>query len=338
MANPVLVEMVRGGLVESIHRGAFLVCRADGTRLAEAGDGESPVFPRSSYKMLQALPLVASGAADAFGLGPEELSLACASHSSEPMHTDRVAAWLKKLGLADGDLECGAHPSRFEPTRDAMILAGEAPARVHNNCSGKHAGFLTLAKHLGVPTQGYTKMDHPVQQAVTRAIAAVCDVDITALIPGTDGCAAPNLAMPLRALALGFARLAAPETLPQEYSDAARRLSAAVAEHPKLMSGTGRACADLVEASGGKALVKVGAEGVYTGMLPGAGLGIALKIDDGGTRGAETAIAALLVALGALDADNAQVKKWLNPPWLNTRDAVVGEQRPTAKLTEPISV
>jgi L-asparaginase II len=337
MTNPVLVEMVRGPLVESIHRGSFVVARADGTALAQAGNTGALVFPRSSYKMMQALPLVATGAADACGLGPEELSLACASHSSEPMHTERVKAWLAKLGLADNDLECGAHPSRHEPTRDAMIRAGEAPQRVHNNCSGKHAGFLTVAKHLGVPTKGYTQLDHPVQQEVTRCIAEICEVEPSTLVPGTDGCAAPNLAMPLKNLALGFARMATPSSLSPDLQAGAKRLTRAVADHPLLMSGTGRACAELIMASKARALVKVGAEGVYGGMIPDLGLGIALKIDDGATRGAETAIAALLVALGMLNPEDDAAKKWLNPPWRNTRDQIVGEQRPAEALKAPIT-
>jgi len=337
MTNPVLVEMVRGSLVESIHRGSFVVARADGTVLAKAGETDAVVFPRSSYKMMQALPLVTSGAADAFGLGLEELSLACASHSSEPMHTDRVKAWLEKLGLTDNDLECGAHPSRHEPTRDAMIRAGEAPQRIHNNCSGKHAGFLTLAKHLGVPTKGYIQPDHSAQEMVTQCIAEVCEVDPSTLVPGTDGCAAPNLAMPLKNLALGFAKLATPASLSADLQDGASRLTTAVAAHPLFMSGTGRACAELIQASKARALVKVGAEGVYGGMIPDLGLGIALKIDDGATRGAETAIAALLVALGVLNPEDDTVKKWLNPPWRNTRDQIVGEQRPAEVLKTPIT-
>jgi len=338
MANPVLVEMVRGSLVESIHRGSFVVMQADGKVIAQVGDVERSVYPRSAYKMLQALPLVASGAADAYGLGLEEFSLACASHSSEPMHTERVKAWLEKIGLSDDDLECGPHPSRHVPTRDAMILSHEEPSRRHNNCSGKHAGFLTLAKHLGVPTKDYTSLDHPVQQEVTRRISQLCEVEPSQFIPGTDGCAAPNLAMPLKNLALGFAKLASPASLPDDLGNAARRLAEAVAAHPLLMSGTGRACAELITASKGRALIKVGAEGVYAGLVPDLGLGIALKIDDGALRGAEITITALLVALGVLSADDAVVKKWLNPPWLNTRDTQVGEQRPSDVLKAPIKI
>jgi L-asparaginase II len=180
-------------------------------------------------------------------------------------------------------------------------------------------------------------LDHPVQQEVTRRIAQVCEIEPSALIPGTDGCAAPNLAMPLKNLAVGFAKMATPASLPDDLQDAARRLAAAVGAHPRLMSGTDRACAELIEATGARALVKIGAEGVYTGMVPSLGLGIALKIDDGAFRGAEIAITALLVALGVLDGDSAAAQKWMCPPWLNTRDEVVGAQRPAEILKAPIT-
>ncbi len=329
MANPVLVEMVRGNLVESIHRGAFVVMRSDGTVLAEAGGLDRPVFPRSAYKMLQSLFLVESGAADAYGLGLEELSLACASHSSEPMHTDRVNAWLAKLGLADDDLECGPHAIRHEATRDALILAHKKPCRVHNNCSGKHTGFLTVAKHMGVPTRGYTDPNHPVQVEVTKRIAEVCQIDQAKLHPGTDGCGAPNLAMPLRNLALGFARLGDPSSLEEKTAMAALRLTEAVRAFPRLMSGTDRSCADLIEASKGRAVIKTGAEGVFAGFVADLKIGIALKIDDGATRASESSIASILAVLGVVDAKDPSVARWLNPPWMNTQNKAVGETRPT---------
>jgi len=333
MANPVLVEMVRGSHVESIHRGAFVVVRTDGSIAAQAGDIEHPIFPRSSYKMLQSLLLVESGAADAFGLGQEELSLACASHSSEPMHTTRVNAWLEKMGLSDDDLECGPHPLSHKPTRDAMIIAGEEPCRVHNNCSGKHAGFLCVAKHMGVPTKGYTDPKHPVMMEVANRIASMCQTDFDDLVPGTDGCGAPNLAMPLHNLALGFVRLSDPSNLSDMTGEAARRLTEAVRAHPRLMSGTDRSCADLIEASNGRAIIKTGAEGVFAGFDASRKLGIALKIDDGATRASESAIAAILVALGAVEADDPKVARWLNPTWINTQDKKVGETRPQSILT-----
>ena len=333
MANPVLVEMVRGGHVESFHRGAFAVMRSDGTIVAQAGDLDREIFPRSSYKMIQSLLLVESGAADAFDLTEEELSLACASHSSEPAHTERVNAWLARLGLGDDDLECGPHRSSYEPARDAMIIAGEKPSRVHNNCSGKHTGFLTIAKHMGVPTKGYTGPTHPVMMEVANRIASVCQIEPTALVPGTDGCGAPNLAMPLRNLALGFARLSDPSDLNEMTAEAAKRLTDAVAHFPRLMSGTDRSCADLIEASKGRAIVKTGAEAVFTGFDRERQLGIALKIDDGATRASECAIAAILVALGAVQTDDPKISRWLNPASINTQDKKVGETRAAKILT-----
>ncbi len=332
MTNPVLFEMLRAGLVESRHRGAFVISRNDGSVVAQAGAIDASVFPRSSYKMMQSLALVESGAADAFGVSDKELALACASHSSEPMHVGAVDAWLRRLGLDDNDLECGPHAPFDDAARDVLIRVGEAPRRAYNNCSGKHAGFLTLAKHLDVSTKGYIAPDLPVQIMVRETISRVCGVAPDAFHAGTDGCAAPNLAMPLRALALGFARMATGEGLDAATYTAARRLFGAQVAYPELMSGTGRACAALISASAGRAVVKTGAEGVYGGLVPDLGLGIALKIDDGAKRASEAAIAALLTALDVVAADDPAVRALTSPPWLNTRGVPVGEGRVTDML------
>jgi len=248
------------------------------------------------------------------------------------MHTERVAAWLARVGLSDADLECGPHPSRHEPTRDAQIISGAEMRNLSNNCSGKHTGFLTLAKHLGAPTKGYTRAGHPVQDAVTKAIGEMCDMAPGDFIQGTDGCAALNLAMPLRNLALGFARVADPAGLGPARISAITALRDAVGTYPLLMSGTGRACAAMIEATGGKTVVKVGAEGVYTAAVPSLGLGIALKIDDGAVRACETAMAGLLVGLGLASADHDDLAPFFNAPLKNTRDMIVGEQRGTDAL------
>src|SRR6185312_7693462 len=196
MANPILVEVTRGPLVESIHRGAVAIARADGSLLFSLGDIDSPIYPRSSLKPIQALPLLESGAADAFGLGDEEIALACASHSGEPMHTTRVAAWLKKIGCSESDLACGPHSVRYEPVWADMVRHGYRPTRIHNNCSGKHTGFLTVARHWGIATEGYEHPNHPVQQAVLKALIELANVPKD--IPwGVDGCAAPNFAVPI---------------------------------------------------------------------------------------------------------------------------------------------
>lgn len=332
MTNPVLVELVRGTTVESIHRGAIAVCDAAGNVRASRGNIVSPVYPRSAFKALQALPLVETGAAAAAGVTDEELALACASHSGEPVHTTRVAAWLARIGCVEADLACGPHLPYHEASAHDLIRRGEKPCRLHNNCSGKHTGFLTLARHLGAPLAGYEAPDHPVQQRVRAAIADMCGVPADAMPVGIDGCAAPNFALPLANLARGMARLANPSGLPAARAEAAGRLIAAWKAHPQLVSGTGRACADLIAAARDRTVVKTGAEAVFMAALPGQGLGIALKIDDGGTRAAETVMAQLLVLLGEADPDDPRIARHRNPPLRNWRGDVVGERRTTPAL------
>ncbi len=334
MTNPVLVELCRGGIVESQHRGAMAVCDAVGKIVASWGDVDRAVFPRSAFKSLQALPLVETGAADAFRLTDEHIALACASHSSEPMHVERVGAWLAKIDCRESDLACGPHLPFHEPTAHAMLRSGERPCKLHNNCSGKHAGFLTVARHLGIAVEGYERPDHPVQVLVRQAIADLCDLDPKHMLVGIDGCAAPNYAIPLTHLARAMARLGVSTKLAPARASAAKRIVDAWKAHPLLVSGTGRACADLIEASRGRAVVKTGAEGVFMAVLPDQGLGVALKIDDGTTRAAETAMAKLLVLFQVADETAPQTAKHLNPPIKNWRGDVVGERRTTAALAK----
>jgi L-asparaginase II len=246
------------------------------------------------------------------------------------MHTERVAAWLSRIGLGERDLACGAHPSRYEPVAEAMIRSGEKPTRVFNNCSGKHSGFLTVARHWDIATEGYERIDHPVQQAVAAVLSELSDA--RALPYGIDGCAAPNFATSLAEFARAAARMASGAGLAKPRADAARRILSAMAAYPELMSGTGRACATLIRGSGGRAVVKTGAEGFFGGWIPERGLGIAIKIDDGAGRGAETVIAAMLGKLGLLGAGEAQAI--LHAPITNTRSTVVGERRPAAALRD----
>ena len=331
MANPVLVEVTRGDRVESIHRGAIAISDAQGNVLFQLGEIGKPHYPRSALKPVQALPLLESGAADAFNVGDDEIALACASHSGEPMHTDRVAAWLQRVGLEEEDLACGAHAVRYEPVWEEMIRRGEKPTSIHNNCSGKHTGFLTVARHWGIATAGYERIDHPVQQAVAKALGELSGT--TEPLPfGIDGCAAPNFALPLSAFAHALARLASPQTLSPERGRAARRIVGAMTAHPELVAGTGRVCTTLMRAGHGRVAVKTGAEAAYAAIVPGHGLGIALKIDDGGGRAAETTIAFLLDRMGLVDRE--AVADVVRPPVLNTRNARVGERRPAAALLD----
>jgi L-asparaginase II len=323
LANPILVEITRGSLVESVHRGSIAIADAEGTIRFALGDVESPVYPRSALKPIQALPLIESGAAEKFGLSDEEVALACASHSGEPMHTQRVAAWLDRIGCNESDLACGPQTPRHEPTSEDMVRRGYKPSRIHNNCSGKHTGFLTVARHWNVAVAGYERIDHPVQQAVATSLRALSGVN--ELPWGVDGCAAPNFALPLAGFARALAKLAGGKT-----PGAARILRSMIA-HPDLVGGTGRACTVLMRAAAGRAAVKTGAEGVYAGIVPERGLGIALKIDDGATRAAETTIAAILDKLGVVSGG---AREFLHAPVLNTRGAAVGERRQAPALAQ----
>ncbi len=313
MPNPVLVELTRGPLVESVHRGAIAIADADGAQVFALGEVETAVYPRSALKPIQALPLVELGAE----VSEEEIALACASHSGEPMHTVPIAAWLQRIGCTADDLACGAHPPRYAPVWEAMIRRGEKPGRIHNNCSGKHTGFLALARHWSIATAGYERIDHPVQQAVKTTLSDLSGMADFAW--GIDGCTVPNFALPLSAFARALARL------PRRA--AGKRIVAAMTRHPELVSGTGRWCATLMHAMQGVA-VKTGAEGVYAAIVPERRLGIALKIDDGAGRASETAIAAVLAKLGLLP------REFAHAPVTNTRDAVVGERRPSSILDE----
>ncbi len=332
MTNPILVEVTRGGLVESVHRGSVAIADAKGNVRFALGDLQTPVYPRSSLKPIQALPLLESGAAGAFGLGDEEIALACASHSGEPMHTTRVAAWLSRIGCLESDLACGAHPSRYEPVAEDMIRRAEKPTRIHNNCSGKHSGFLTVARHWDIATKGYELHDHPVQRAIAKALGELTEIHAE-FSWGIDGCAAPNFAVPLDAQARTFAKFAAPDSLPPERANACHRIVRAMTTFPELVSGTGRSCAILMRSANGRAAVKIGAEGFYAGMVPEMGLGIVLKIDDGASRAAETAMAAILARLGLLGGDQA-ARELLEAPVINTRNATVGLRRAAPSLAQ----
>ncbi|MBS0272826.1 MAG: asparaginase, partial [Proteobacteria bacterium] len=239
MSNPILVEVTRGGRVESVHRGAIAIANAKGETVFSMGDVDAMSFPRSSLKMVQALPLLESGAADAFGLSDEEIALACASHSSEPMHTERVKAWLERIGCSEADLACGAHPSRVEAVNEAMIRKGEKPTPMFNNCSGKHTGFLTVCRHWDVATRGYELHDHPLQAAIAKALGELAEIK-GPLPYGIDGCVAPAFALPTSAFARVLAKYADPSSQPMQRGAAMKHIVAAMIAHPDLVAGTGR--------------------------------------------------------------------------------------------------
>ena len=323
-----MAEATRDPFVESRHLGAAVIAGPEGVRHAW-GDPARVILPRSAVKMIQALPLVTSGAADGAGLGPEHLALACASHQGAEMHTRRVADWLAALGLSETDLRCGPQWPNDRAARDALIRAEAAPSQLYNNCSGKHAGMLTLARHLGAGPE-YHRPDHPVQVACREAFEAVTGAPSPGY--GIDGCALPNFAGRLDGIAQAMAWFATAQTRDDPQSRAAARLVAAMTAHPELVAGEGRACTDLMRAGGGRVAVKTGAEGVFTAILPEAGLGVALKIADGATRAADCAVTALLVRLGALSAEDPIVAARLEAPVRNRRGDTVGHIRPAPEL------
>lgn len=302
--NPVLAEALRGGIVESAHCGAVAVVDADGALHSAWGDIDRPIFPRSAVKVLQALPLVESGAAERYGLIDEELALACASHGGEARHTAMAASMLAKAGLDVAALECGAHWPYFDGAIKAMAAAGSHPSALNNNCSGKHAGFVCLGCLMAGENdrraflEGYVKPDHPVMREVTAALQSSTGYDLARAAVGTDGCSIPTYAIPLRHLAHGFARVATGIGLKPGHAAAALRLRQAVARAPFMVGGTGRFDTRVMEHFGERVFCKVGAEGVYCAALPSLGLGVAVKMDDGNTaRACEVVMAALLARL-----------------------------------------
>lgn len=333
-ASPILVEVTRGDMVESVHRGSVAVVDTMAKVALRWGNINTAVYPRSAVKALQAVPLVESGAADAFGLSDAELAIACASHSGEARHVDTVRNWLTRIGLSEQDLACGAHwPRHHQATLHAMVRAGTAPRDIHNNCSGKHAGMLSVAHHLNEPLAGYTQPTHPVQQRILGILESMCGLDLSQAARGTDGCSVPTWAVPLSNLAYAFARIAAPDDLPSARAEAVRRLRKAVAAEPFMVAGTDRYCTRLMTVAGEKIFVKTGAEGVFCAALPEYGLGIALKCDDGAARGAQYMLTAVLKRVGALDDDMAaQLDALVKVPIENCNGALVGMIRPAPTL------
>jgi L-asparaginase II len=333
MDDPVLVEVTRGDLVESRHRGAAALVDAAGRVVTAWGDIARPIYARSALKPLQALPLVESGAADHFALGPRELALACASHHGEAAHLAVVSAWLARVGCAAADLECGAHPPLDAAAAAALIRSGAAPSALHSNCSGKHAGFLTTARFLGEATRGYVAPGHPVQRRILAALEAMTGLDLSHAACGTDGCGIPVIAIPLSGLARAMARMVDPQGVAAGRAAAARRLLDAMAAEPLMVSGSTGFATALLAAAGASVRAKPGAEGVFAAALPRLGLGLALKIDDGAGRACDVALAAILSRLGCLDdAALAQLGARLRPPVRSVAGAVVGEIRPAPAL------
>lgn len=331
MSFELLVEVTRNHTVESRHFGAAVVCDYKGTVVASWGDINNLVFPRSALKPMLAIHLVESGAADHYSLNDAELSLACSSHQGEPMHQALVRSWLTHLGLTEDHLACGAVlPEDTESARQ-LLASGQQGCRIHHNCSGKHAGFLTTALHLNLSLDNYHLLDHPLQQLSLDILSDLAGIDLKQYPMGIDGCGLPAPTMPLLQLGYATARFARPVDLSEDRAQAIYRLHEAITNEPLYIAGHGSVVSELNEITKGSVLAKTGAEGIVTAALPEQGLGIAVKIADGSSRARSVALLAILDHLGALsDEEKHQLQAHIRPTIVNSRGLAVGEIRPAA--------
>mgnify|MGYP001270638991 CR=1 FL=1 len=326
------IEMVgvsRGSVLESVHNGIAVICDHTGEILYSWGCPNKTIYPRSSCKMLQALPLIETGLYEKLNLDSRHLAIACSSHSASKIHTNLIGTWLNSMELSEADLRCGPQPiSRISILADPALKDVKA-SQIHNNCSGKHTGFLAVSKYLHYDPE-YLEIDHPVQKNVKMAFEEMTDA--ISLNYGVDGCSAPNFSCTLKSLATGMAKLASPESLNGVRFKAAELIVNAMKLHPILVAGNRRACTDLMLASEKSLVVKTGAEGVFVAIIPDLKIGIALKIMDGATRAAECAISAILVRLGLINPKHKAVQKYLAPKVINWNGLETGSILPLESL------
>lgn len=326
--NPTLVEVTRGGRVESVHRGAAVVVDTDGRVIFAVGDAESEIYPRSAAKPLQAMPLVASGAAEQFGLTDAEIALACGSHAGQTEHVSVAESMLRKAGRDASSLECGVHWPLGEAAARGLAACGGLPTALHNNCSGKHAGFICLACQRRFDPTGYVRPEHPVMREVTAALAEATAATLDDSNRGIDGCSIPTFALPLRALAMGFARLGTGHHLSPSLAQASARIRTAIAAAPLMLAGTDRFDTWIATAFGEAVLCKCGAEGSAAAAIPELGIGLAIKIDDGAGRAVEVAMASLLLRfLADSHVDREELRQRINSPLRNWNGLTVGRLR-----------
>ncbi len=329
------VVVTRGDAVESSHRVHAAVVDASDRLLGAAGDPGFVTYWRSCAKPFQVMPLIESGGFDAFGWGGEELALSCASHGGEPEHVAIVESMLATLGLEEGDLACG--PQEPLSPRGARIAreSGVRIKRTHNNCSGKHTAMLALAKHKGWPISNYERVDHPVQMAIINQVGLWCGLRPSQITVGVDGCGAPVFGMPLDRMARAYARLGCAAGRGEEIP---ARVTAAMGKYPFLVGGTERLDSTIIEETRGRVITKVGAEGVHSAIIVDAGIGIALKVEDGSPRAQQPALIRILQELDALpDPLPPALAELVSRPIRNSRGEVVGEIRVARPSTRPMS-
>lgn len=339
MVSTNLVNVYRGNKIESKHHVHVAVVGRSGELLNYAGIPELKVYSRSSMKPIQALPIVETGTADHYQFSDSDLSLCCASHNGEKMHTDRVLAILQRLGLEVNALQCGIHTPRWEDTYKELILKGEKVTPLFNNCSGKHIGLLATAKYMGESVEDYYLPDHPVQQRILQTISDVCDYPKEEIEIGIDGCGVPVHSLPLERLAYGFARMANPEELGVSRAGAARKVTKAMTTAPEMVGGTNRFCTDFMRVGNGRFIGKAGAEGVYCIGDTETGLGIAVKVEDGNGRAVYPATMEVLIQLQLLNEKQiGQLADYYHPKLHNARNEVIGKLVPEIELKSAIAL
>ena len=326
--NPAVVEVLRGRFVESTHEIDIVVADASGSLVSAYGEQDAEIFPRSAIKSLQALPLVESGAADVFGFQDKHLALACASHNGQPMHVDTAGEMLEMGGLDKTCLECGAQLPKYPEHQAELARRNISAQPIHNNCSGKHAGFLAFAKHAGLQHKNYIKLDHPVQREIAATLTAVTGAAHGEDNHAIDGCSIPTFRIPLDKLAIAYAKFGVGQDASSSRSKAMLRLRDACFAHPEMVAGDRRVCTQLMQALPGRAFVKVGAEGVYTASLPELGFGIAMKARDGNFRAVEVAVSDIIAELLELtEPETIALQNLSAPPLQNWNGILVGHMR-----------
>lgn len=325
--QPLVVEVLRGSVVESVHQVMVVVVNEIGSVTNYWGNPQFLTVPRSAIKMLQALPLIESGAADKFGLEEKHIALACSSHRGEKDHVAALAQWNEKVGIKESDYVLGPHMPSDEVSSHELIRKGQKPGVLHNNCSGKHSGIITTCKHLGEDPAGYDKYEHNAQKRLRKILTETMKVDYSKVAYGTDGCGIPTYAVPLQSLAAGMSVfINSKEATPRK--QAAERIIHAMRTYPFYVSGSGSFNTDIIEKSQGRAIIKGGAEGVYCGVLTEKKVAFAIKVADGATRASQIVAATLLLQLGGLNENEFKaLSKHTQPVITNWKGDVVGQIR-----------
>ena len=322
--NPIIAKSTRSGVVCNVYRGIYAVVR-EGKVVRKGGDIDKSFFMRSSEKKIQAAVVVESGAADAFGLIGEEIAVIAGSHSGEDFHVAAVRSILKKGGLDESYLQCGVHPPTHEQTREALVREGKPFEAVHNNCSGKHAGMLLAAKHLGFSLEDYLGPEHPLQRRIFDRISLLSEYDAKQIRVGIDGCGVPTYAIPVRNMAVLYANLSTPDRFPKQLADACRRVAACVYKYPLMVGGHNRFCTDIIEETGAKIVAKGGAEGIFNIGVVGTHTGIAVKVECGLNQMYEGFLVNLLKGLDVVtEAEAKRLAKYVRQPVLSYKGEEVG--------------